>query len=122
MMPGIMLPVLAGCGKYVSGYKAVGFVHSSSRTSAWMDFYSFDGTMVFRMVSPGEGDLKYSAMLESGAATVYYDDGGTKSELFSISSGETLESSGGYLEKGTVYVIVQTDGPCMIGEFRFRVE
>lgn len=122
MMPGIMLPVLAGCGKYVSGYKAVGFVHSSSRTSAWMDFYSFDGTMVFRMVSPGEGDLKYSAMLESGAATVYYDDGGTKSELFSISSGETLESSGGYLEKGTVYVIVQTDGPCMNGEFRFRVE
>ena len=42
-------------------------------------------------------------------------------ELFSISSEEELDSHGGYVEAGTVYIIVETDGTCKNGEFRFSL-
>ena len=120
--PWIILLLLTGCGKYSSSYKAIGFVHSNSSSSAEMSFYSFDGTMVFKLKSSGEGDLKYTAKLESGTATVYYDYYGTKSELFTISSGEKLDSHGGYVETGTVYIIVETNGECMNGELSINIE
>ena len=72
-----MILSLAGCSKYSPKYKAVGFVHSNDSSSAYMNFYSFEGRMVFRLNSPGEGAVKYSAKLESGTATVYYDYLGT---------------------------------------------
>ena len=113
---------LAGCGKYVSSYKALGFVHSNRSDSAFMSFASFEGRMVFRLKSSGEGDLKYSARLESGSAVVYYDFYGDRQELFSISGGEEADSRGGYVEAGTVTVIVETDGSCQNGEFRFSLD
>lgn len=117
-----MLLSLVGCSKYPSKYKAVGLVHSNESTSAFMDFYSFDGRIAFKLKSTGEGDLKYSAKLESGSATVYYDFYGTKTELFSISSGDEINSHDGYIEAGTVYVIVETNGECQNGNFRFSLE
>ena len=117
----VLLLTLAGCGKYASSYKAVGFVHSNESDSAFMNFYSFEGRMVFKLKSSGEGDLQYTADLESGSATVYYDYSGTKQELFSISAGETLDSHGGYVESGTVYIIVETGGACQNGDFHFSL-
>lgn len=111
--------MLAGCETYTSKYKAVGFIHSNEAQSAYMDFWTFDGRMVFKLKSPGEGDLTYSEKLESGHATVYYDFYGSKTELFSLNGGEAAASHGGYVEAGTVYVIVETDGECKNGEFRF---
>ncbi len=87
-----------------------------------MSFHSLDGRMAFTLQSAGEGDIKYSASLESGAATVYYDYNGTKSELFTIDAGEEVEAHGGYVESGKVYIIVETDGKCMNGAFHFEVE
>ena len=121
LVSAILIVMLTGCGKYTSGYNAVGFVHSSDSDSAFMSFYSFKGRMVFKLKSSGEGELKYTAKLESGNATVYYDFFGTKQELFSISSEEELDSHGGYVEAGTVYIIVETDGTCKNGEFRFSL-
>ena len=121
LVSAILIVMLTGCGKYTSGSNAVGFVHSSDSDSAFMNFYSFKGCMVFKLKSSGEGELKYTAKLESGNATVYYDFFGTKQELFSISSEEELDSHGGYVEAGTVYIIVETDGTCKNGEFRFSL-
>ena len=120
----IFFLLLTGCGKYISSYKAIGFVHTNSSTSAEMSFYSFEGTMVFKLKSSGEGDLKYTAKLESGTADVYYDYYyyRTKQELFTIESGEELDSHGGYIEAGTVYIIVETNGECINGEFKISVE
>lgn len=118
----VLLLSFAGCGRYSSSYKAVAFVHSNESISAFMNFYSFDGRMVFKLKSAGEGDLKYSAKLETGSATVYYDYYGTKTELFSIDSGDEIDSHGGYIESGTVYVIVETNGECRNGEFRFSLD
>ena len=62
---------LTGCGQYVSSYKAVGFVHSNESKSAFMDFYEFEGRMVFRLNNIGAaGRLTYSAKLESGEISV----------------------------------------------------
>ena len=122
VMAAILLLSLAGCGKYKSHYFAVGFVHSNDSRSAFMTFHSFEGRMVFKMKSSGEGDLKYTAELESGSAKVYYDYGGTKAELCSVKGGDAVESHGGYVEKGTVYVIVTTDGNCTNGDFHFSLE
>ena len=122
LVSAILILSLTGCGKYTSSYKAVGFVHANDSDSAFMNFYSFEGRMVFKLKSSGEGDLKYMAKLESGSATVYYDFYGTKEELFSISAGEELDAHGGYVESGTVYIIVETDGPCQNGDFQFSLE
>ena len=119
LISAILLLSLTGCGKYFSSYSALGFVHSNTSDSAYMSFYSFSGRMVFRLRSSGEGDLKYTAKLESGNAAVYSDYNGTKQELFSISDGEEFDSHGGYVESGTVYIIVETDGACRGGDFRF---
>ncbi len=118
----IIVLMLTGCGKYFSSYVATGFVHSNRSASAEMSFYSFEGRMVFRLKSPGEGDLKYTAELESGTATVSYDYRGTKSELFTVTSGDKLDSRGGYIEAGTVYVIVETCGKCSNGKIRISIE
>ena len=118
----ICLLSLTGCGKYVSSYKAVGFVHSNTSKSAFMDFISFDGRMVFTLKSSGEGELKYSATLESGSAAIYYDYLDTKTELCTVNAGDAIDSNGGYIEAGTVYIIVETDGKCENGEFTFSVE
>lgn len=118
----ILLLSLAGCGKYSSSYKAVAFVHSNESASAFMSFYSFDGRMVFKLKSGGEGDIGFSAKLESGSAEVYYDFYGTKQKLFSVSGGDEIDSHGGYVEAGTVYVIVETNGECLNGEFRFDLD
>ena len=118
----VILLALTGCGKYTSSYKAVGFVHSNGRTSAEMSFYSFEGRMVSRLNSTGEGDIKYTAKLESGSATIRYEYRGTESELFTIGPESELESHGGYVESGTVTIIVETEGKCMNGSFSFRVE
>ena len=118
----VMLLSLTGCGKHSSSYMAVGLVRTNGSHSAQMSFYSLDGKMVFKMKSSGEGDVRFLGKLESGNATVYYEYRGTKSELFTIGPGEEVDSHGGYIESGTVYVIVETDGKCVNGSFSFDVE
>ncbi|MBQ7599039.1 MAG: hypothetical protein IJU56_10715 [Clostridia bacterium] len=118
----LLLISMTGCSRYSSSYKAVAFVHSNEADSAFMNFYSFEGRMVFKLKSSAEGDLKYSAKLDAGNAVVYYDFYETRQELFSISGGEEIHSHGGYVESGPVYIIVETNGGCQNGEFRFSID
>lgn len=118
----ILAVSLAGCGKYISSYKAVGFVHSNEKTSAFMSFISFDGTMVFKLKSSGESSVKCSAKLESGNAAVYFDCNGTRTELLSLQGGDNNYRQSESVAAGTVYVIVETDGICQNGEIRFSLE
>ena len=115
---------LTGCGKYTSHYNAVGFVHSNLSGSAYMDFYSFDGTMVFTLDNEKgtEGRLKYSASLETGSAEVWFDRNGSKEKLFSLSAGDEVSSTAELSENETVYVIVETNGECMNGDLEFETE
>ena len=117
----IVIVALTGCG-HTSSYKATGFVHTNHAQDASMSFFTFDGRMVFKLNGTGEGEITYSGKLESGSAKVYYEYLGVKDELFSIGSGEEISSHSGYVDKGTVYIIVETDGQCENGEFDFSVK
>ncbi len=113
------LALLVGCSRYVSHYSAIMLVTEESSKAGSISFSSFSGSKVFKFNS--EGHLNYSAKLDEGSATVYYDDG-KKTELFSICSGQEMKPSTVSVETGTVYVIVQTDGKCKDGKFSFDVK
>ena len=118
----LLLLSFTGCGQYTSSYKAVGFVHSERSDSASMSFYSFDGRMVFKLKNTHHGSLNCSASLETGNAAVYSVCSGEKTALFSISGGEELGPYSFDVENGVVYVIVETDGKCGNGSFRFELK
>ena len=81
------------------------------------------GTKVLQMKTKEEGKtLEYSGSLAEGKVTVYYDEDGTKKELFTISGGEKAESSVKLKAKGKLYVIVETDGKSESGKFQFEIK
>ena len=118
---------LTACGitftssDHVSSYRATMLVRTETSGSARMSFMTLNGRIVFKLRSGGADAVGASAKLETGSATVYYDAGGTKTEWFTVTAGEEVECSAGPLEKGTVYVIIETEGKCEEGNFRFEV-
>lgn len=117
-----LLFCLSGCGKYNSHYNATAFVHSNESDSAFMSFWKFEGTMVFKLKCKQAGQsLAYTAKLETGSATVYYDCGDGKTELCTVSAGDDLQDVLDELTPGTVYIIVETDGKCETGSFDFKI-
>ena len=113
---------LIGCAKYASHYNAIAFVHSNEKDNAFMEFYRFEGTMVFTLRGGSSCSLRYSAKLETGSAAVYYDCGQGKTALLSVGAGDAFADALTLSDGGTVYVIVETDGLCENGDFRFSVE
>ncbi len=114
---------LSGCSTYRSSYSAIGLVRSNGLHSASMSFYELKGTMVFRVKSESEtAQLRCSAALETGEATVYYDFGGQKKEILTIRGGEEFDSVGEDIGPGTIFIIVETNGKCGNGSFRFTAE
>lgn len=118
-----MLLMLSGCDSYRSHYNAVAFAHTNTSKNASMSFSSFEGTMVFKLkCKSADEKINYSAKLDSGSAKVYYDCGGTKTELFSVGSGDDISEIGGALQKGTVYIIVEMSGKGQNGHFDFELK
>ena len=114
---------LVGCGKYQSHYSAVMHVHTNTSDSGTMSFSKFEGTETFTLKCTDSGQkLKYSGKLDKGNATVYYDNGGNKTELFKVSAGEEIDSTLEGLEKGKLYIIIETDGKCEDGSFDFELK
>ncbi len=111
---------LAGCSKYTSAYSATTLVKIDNVTSHNLSFGSLKGRYVINLSSDGEGAIAYTASLEEGSATVYYDYDNRKLELFTINGGQSLENTAGYVEEGIVYVIIETDGTCRGGHFEFK--
>lgn len=120
----MLLLCLTGCSRYSSHYSAMILVHSNTTDSSYMSFSSFNGTKTFKMncKSASGGLLEYSAKLESGSATVYYDHDGNKTELFSIRGGEEIGSTAVPVSQGPVYVIVETNEKCKEGKFDFNLK
>ena len=116
----LCLVCLAGCSKYTSRYSALLLITTNTTKTGSIRFSSFTGTKVFKLKSSGL--LNYSAELSGGNATVYYDSNGTKTELFKISSGQSVGPASISVTPGTVYVIVETDGKCESGNFSFDVK
>lgn len=109
----IMLFSLASCGdKYISSYSALMLVRNQAGESCEARFGRLDGQLVFKlnMKSRSESDIRYTASLEEGSLSVYYDIFDSKESLFEISAGQEISSSGGYVEGGrTVYIIIEAE-------------
>ena len=114
---------LSACGKYHSHYSATAFVHSNESDHAFMNFWIFEGTMVFKLkCQDADEAIAYTAKLETGSATVYYDCGDGKKELCAVNAGDEVQSTLDGLTPGTVYIIVETDGECRTGDFQFDIK
>ena len=114
---------LTGCSSYTEHGVGTVIIQNNVSDKATVSFSSLDGTRVYKLKVKDSNDvLKYTGTLAKGSATVYYDNDGTKKELFSVSSGENIDSSFEALEKGTLYIIVETDGKAEGGDFSFTLD
>ena len=114
---------LCSCSPYKSKYSATAFVHSNTSDSAFMDFWQFEGTMVFKLKcsDPNGARLKYEGKLGSGELIVYIDTDGKEEDLFSLVSDEIRETTSIDVEAGTIYIIVVTSGQCEDGHLKFDI-
>ena len=111
--------------RYRSSYVTTMCVTSSDSDSASISFSTMKGTRVFRLKYDGHagGCIGYNGKLDAGKITVYYDNDGTKKELFTLEAGGTVNASGGELtEKGPVFIIIETDGKCEEGKLEFSLQ
>ena len=126
----LLLPLLglslSSCANYASHYKAIVLITSKKTSEGSIKFGEFEGQYVFNLkkTTSGEGDIKYTASLIEGHVDVSYVDPISKQELslFSINSGETVDSHGGYVEKGyKVMIIVKSERTAHEGSFTFNL-
>ena len=109
-----MLATLCSCSKYISSYRAFMLVRTNTSHSCATSFSSLNGQLVFKIKKTErgtEGDINYKIELEEGEIRLYYDIYGVKEELAHVKAGESVESSGGYVEGGyPVYIIIEATG------------
>ena len=126
----LLLPLiglsLTSCTTYASHYKAIVLVTSQHTSDGSIRFGEFEGQYVFdlKKTSNGEGDIKYTGFLGEGRVRVFYIDPITKHEidLFTLSSGEMIDSHSGYVEKGyRVKIVLKGEGSLKDGNFTFNV-
>ena len=126
----LTLPLIAislcSCTTYRSHYKAIVLITNEHGGEGNMKFGDFEGQYVFNLKrsAQGEGDIKYTASLKEGHVDFSYVDPISKQELelFSINSGEEVNSHSGYVEKGyIVIIIVKSEGSAHEGSFAFNI-
>lgn len=112
----------SACASYYSSYKAVLLVRSQQEDSTSVSFASLDGRLVQKIkCKEGQTLLTWSATLEEGSMTVSCDNGDGKNELFTLKGGEPAAFFIN-VERGTIYLILETDGVCKEGSLRFALQ
>lgn len=87
-----------------------------------MSFASFEGTIVYELNCKDENEtLHYSSSLEYGSVDVFYDNDGEKVPMFSINGGADTDGFVSDLQKGKIYIIVETTEKCREGQFKFEI-
>ena len=116
---------LCACGNmYASKYKASQMVTSNTSNSASISFGSFSGTYVMKLQnnSADEARITYKASLGEGNIKVYYDYNGEKLNLFEIESNGSVDSkTEAFKGNKTIYIIIESDGECIDGNFSFAL-
>ena len=118
----IICLLLPGCSKYSSHFMATAMVQSGDSDSGSLSFHEFKGTYVFNFRSDDDECIRYKGYVKDGSVTVYYDNGGTKTELFSLESGEEIDDKSEPLKGGKTYVIIESDGEVENGKFEFEIK
>ncbi|MBE6635741.1 MAG: hypothetical protein E7617_06060 [Ruminococcaceae bacterium] len=122
----LTLSVLCGCGGYVKSYSATILITSCYGDEASMEFDSFKGTYNFKLKRDGaaEHTLDIDASLAEGEINIYVGVGGEKELLLTVKGGEsydeTIALDAKYDNEKTVYVILESEGKCLDGDFEFE--
>ena len=120
------LSMLGGCVDYVKSYSATILITSCHGDDASMKFDTFKGTYNFKLRRDGVGEhtLDLDADLADGEMNVYIGVDGEKELLLTVKGGEsydeTIALDAKYDNEKTVYVILETVGKCVDGDFEFE--
>ena len=122
----LTLATLCGCSGYVKNYYATILITSCHGDEASMEFDTFSGTYNFKLKRDGvaEHTLDIESSLDEGEMKVYIGVDGEKELLRTIKGGEAYDETiildDKYDNKKTIYVILESNGKCMNGDFEFE--
>lgn len=122
----LALVTLCSCGGYVKNYSATILITSCQGDEANMEFDTFKGTYNFKLRRDGSAEhiLDYEASLAEGEMNVYIGVSGEKELLFTIKGGESFDTKisldSKYDNEKKVYIILESIGECVDGDFEFE--
>jgi len=120
-----ILAMLCGCGGYVKSYSATILIASNHGDEASMEFDTYKGSYNFKLKREGTAahTLELDASLAEGEMNVYIGVGGEKELLLTVKGGEsydeTIALDEKYDEEKTIYIILESEGKCVDGDFEF---
>ncbi|MBR6517204.1 MAG: hypothetical protein IKT40_10250 [Bacilli bacterium] len=122
----LTLGMLCSCGGYVKNYSATILITSCQGDKASMEFDTFNGTYNFKLRrdNMAEYTLDYEASLAEGEMSVYIGVDGEKELLFIVKGGESYDETitlhNKYDNEKTIYIILESTGKCVDGDFEFE--
>ena len=122
----LTLALLCSCGGYVKKYSATILITSCQGDEASMEFDTFKGTYNFKLRRDGaaEHSLDFEASLTEGEMNVYIGVDGEKELLRTVKGGEsydeTIALDGKYDNEKAIYIILESVGKCVDGDFKFE--
>ena len=122
----LMLFMLCSCGGYINSYSAFLLITSSHGDEASMKFDTFKGSYNFKLKRDGnpEHALDLDASLGEGEINVYIGVGGEKELLLTVKGGESYDEmirlEEKYDNEKTIYIILESTGKCVDGDFEFE--
>ena len=118
--------MLCSCGGYVKSYSATILITSNHGDKASMAFDIFKGSYNFQLKREGaaEHTLDLEASLAEGVMNIYVGVGGEKELLLTVKGGEsydeTITLDEKYDKEKTIYIILESEGKCVDGDFEFE--
>ena len=122
----LTLTLLCSCGGYVKNYSATFLVTSCHGDEASMEFDTFKGTYNFKLKAKNDSDhtLDLEASLAEGEMNIYIGVDGEKDLLRTVKGGESYDETiildDKYDNEKTIYVILESTGKCVDGDFEFE--
>ena len=122
----LTLAMLCSCGGYVKSYSATILITSCHGDEASMKFDTFKGTYNFKLRREGvtEHTLDLEAKLLEGEMKIYIGVDGEKELIRTVKGGEsydeTITLDKKYDNEKVIYVILESTGKCVDGEFEFE--
>ena len=122
----LTLSVLCSCSGYVKKYSATFMITSSHGDDASMEFDTFKGTYNFKLRREGvaEHTLDLEASLAEGEMNIYIGVDGEKELLRTVKGGESFDETitldDKYDNEKEIYVILESTGKCVDGDFEFE--
>ena len=121
----LTLVMLCSCGGYINNYFATIMITSGHGNEASMEFDTFSGTYNFKLRKddPVANTLDLEASLAEGEINIYISADGEKELLRTVRGGddfdETITLDAKYDNERSVYIILESAGKCVDGEFAF---